>query len=216
MCSSGDATAKSAEKNSLVLQELFKSAFSTTFGKNQAILDNLTKTLTDRLNNPRGFSPEQLALLKTSATENVQNQTEAAKVGAGNYIASHGGADLGSGVAAQITGSIEGTGASDIAKETTGIDLASEQQKYADYWNSIKGLSDVAAAENPAGYAGAANTAGDVTANLSHAVLASEQAGWQNAFGVVGGIAGLGTAAVGGLKSAGVFGGSTTGTGATG
>ena len=175
------------------------------------MLDTLSAKLTDTLNNPKGFSPEQMAILKTSASDTIARQTNMAKIGAGAAIAQHGGADLGSGVSAQVLGSIEGEGMQSQSQADTGINLASEAQKNQNYWNSVKGLTDVAAAENPTGYASAANQSADATANLSHAVLASQQAGWQNTMGIISGVAGLGTGVVGGLNSAGFFGGTKAG-----
>jgi hypothetical protein len=65
----------------------------------------------------------------------------------------------------------------------------------------------VANSENPEGLAGAETSSANSVGNLSQAYLASKQADWNNAFGVVKGIAGLGMAVAGMPK----FGGSSGG-----
>ncbi len=66
--------------------------------------------------------------------------------------------------------------------------------------------TNVASAENPTGYANAEIGSANATADLSRAYLASTQAGWQNIGGIISGIAGLGSSAVGAYKGLG-FGG---------
>lgn len=209
MCSSGDSTLKSSETSQAAFMKTLQASFGTAFGKNQAILDSLTKTLTDAIANPKGFDPRTLAMMKTGAADSVARQTNAAQVSAGNYGASHGGADLGSGVQSQIQGSIAGTGAAEGARESSNIDIASGQLQNENYWRAISGLTGVANAENPSAYASDANSAANSTASLGSAFLASKQADWNNTFGVIKGVAGL-TSAAAGLPS---FGGSSGGGG---
>lgn len=210
MCSDGDKTAKATEASQAAFTQTLQNSFGTAFAANQGILNNLSAKLTDAINNPKGFSPQTLALIKTNASDTVAQQTKGAQVAAGNYGASHGGADLGSGVQSQIEGSIAGQGAEESAKEQSNIDVQNGLVQNQNYWNAIKGLTDVANAENPTSYAGQATGAANSTADLSRSVLASQQAGWQNTFGIINGVAGLATAAAGLPIS---FGGSSSGGG---
>lgn len=183
-------------------------SFSQAFSANQAILQSLTKTLTDAIANPKGFDPRTLALMKSNVSDQVAAATRNAQVAAGNAMAARGGPELGSGVNAQISGSIAATGEAERSKELSGIDIQSGLLQNENYWRGIQGLTGVAEAYNPAGYAGAANSAANATTGLADAVLRSKQADWQNAFGIVKGVAGLATAAAGFMPAS--FGGATS------
>jgi hypothetical protein len=207
MCSSGDTTVKSTEAAQAAFTNTLSSSFSTAFAGKQDILGKLNAKLTDQINNPQGFDPKTLALMKTNASDTVARNTNAAQVGANAYLATHGGAELGSGVAAQIKGGIAGSGAVENAREQSGIDIQSGLLQNENYWKGISGLTNVANSENPEGLAGAETSSANATADLSKAYLASKQADWQNTFGVISGIAGLGKAAAG-IPSFGGSGGS--------
>lgn len=215
MCCSGDKTAKAAEQAQAAFTQTLQSSFSTAFANNQAILNNLTQTLTNAINNPKGFDPKTLALMKTNVNDTVSNSVRNAQIASTNAAAARSGPDLGSGVDAQVQGQIAGTGVAARAQNLSQIDIQNGLLQNQNYWSAIQGLTNVAAAENPTGYAGAANQGAGEVANLSNAVLQSQQAGWQNAFGVVSGIAGLGLSAVGAYNSLG-FGGATSGSGSSG
>lgn len=209
MCSSGDSTVKSTEAAQAAFTKTLSASFSTAFAAKQDILSKLTAKLTDQINNPQGFDPKTLALMKTNASDTVARGTNAAQVGANAYLATHGGAELGSGVAAQIKGGIAGAGAVEGARESSNIDIQSGLLQNENYWRGISGLTNVANSENPEGLASAEVSSANSVGNLSQAYLASKQADWNNAFGVVKGIAGLGMAAAG-IPS---FGGSSGGSG---
>jgi hypothetical protein len=213
VCSGGDKTAKASEVSAAAFQNTLQGSFQTAFGANQAILNTLTAKLTDTINNPKGFDPKTFALLKTGASDTVARQTEQAQIAASSAMARHGGPDLGSGVEAQVHGEIGAAGATEQARESSNIDIASGELQNENYWRAISGLTNVAQAENPTGYAGAANSSAESVSSLSRSVLASQQAGWQNTFGIISGIAGLGSAAIGAYNS---FGGAKPGTGGTG
>lgn len=197
MCCSGDSTVKASETASAAMQTALNSSFSTAFANNQAILGKLQSTLTNAVQNPQGFDPKTLALMKTNASDTVTQQTLNAQQGANAYLATHGGAELGSGVAAQIKGGIAAAGSTEQAKESSNIDIQNGMLQNQNYWQAVNGLTNVANAENPTAYATAANGSADATANLSKAYLASQQAGWQDTFGVISGVAGLASAAAG-------------------
>jgi hypothetical protein len=197
MCCDGDSTAKTTEATTAALTKTLSSSFSTAFASNQDILNKVNAKLTSSLNNPQGFDPKTLALMKTNASDTVAAQTGNAQTAANAYLATHGGSELGSGVAAQIKGGIAAAGATETAKEESGIDVQNGLLQNQNYWNAVQGLTSVANAENPTAYATAASGAGNSTADLSKAYLASQQAGWQDVGGVISGVAGLATAAAG-------------------
>ena len=211
MCCSGDSTAKQTEAAQAAFTNTLSGAFRTAFGKNQADLDALSAKLTDMMNNPHGFDAKTLALMRTTASDTVAQQTAQAQTAANTYLATHGGPELGTGVGAQIKGQIAGEGATEAARENSNIDIQNGLLQNENYWKAIEGLTSVANAENPTGIAGAETGSANATADLSRAYLSSKQADWQNTFGIINGIAGLGTAAVGGLQAAGVFGGAKAG-----
>lgn len=212
MCCSGDKTAKATETAQAAFTNTLTDAFKTAFASNQEILNNkLLPALTNAINNPQGFDPRTLALMKTNASDTVTQQTQAAEKAANAYLGSRGGPTLGSGVAAQIEGGIAGAGAVEQARESSNIDIQSGLLQNENYWRAISGLTDVARAENPTGYAGAETSSANSVADLSRAYLASQQAGWQNTFGIISGIAGLGTGAVDAYSGLGFGGKGTSG-----
>jgi hypothetical protein len=207
MCSSGDSTVKQSEASQAAMTSALSSSFSTAFAAKQDILGKLSAKLTDMLSNPQGFDPKTLALMKTTAADTVARQTNDAQTAANAYLATHGGATLGTGVGAQIKGQIAGQGAVEGERESSNIDIQNGLLQNENYWKSISGLSNVANSENPEGLASAEVGSADATANLSKAFLASKQADWQNTFGIIKGVAGLATAAAGIPSFAGAGGG---------
>ena len=210
MCCSGDKTVKATETAQAAFTNTLSQSFQTAFANKQDILGKLIPRLTDAINNPQGFDPKTLALMKTNASDTVAGQTAAAQTAANAYLASHGGADLGSGVAAQIKGQIAGAGAVEGSRESNNIDIQNGLLQNENYFRAISGLTNVAQAENPEGMAGAEVGSANSVADLSRAYLASTQAGWQNTMGIISGIAGLGSAAVGAYGGLG-FGGKAAG-----
>lgn len=209
MCSSGDSTVKATETAQAAFTNTLSASFKTAFANKQEYLDKIGAKLTDMINNPRGFDPKTLALMKTNASDTVATSTGNAQQAANAYLATHGGSELGSGVAAQIKGQIGATGAVEGARENSNIDIQSGLLQNDNYWKAISGLTNVANSENPEGLASAETSSANSVGNLSQAYLASKQADWNNTFGVIKGITGLASAAVG-LPS---FGGSSGGGG---
>lgn len=207
MCSSGDSTVKATETSQAAFTNTLSQSFQTAFAAKQDMLGKLNARLTDMVNNPHGFDPKTLALMKTNASDTVTQNTANAQTAANAYLATHGGAELGTGVGAQIKGNIAAAGANENAREASGIDIQSGLLQNENYWKAISGLTNVANSENPEGLAssevGAANSVG----NLSQAFLASKQQDWNNTFGIIKGVAGLASAAAG-IPS---FGGSSGG-----
>lgn len=195
MCSSANPTEEALQQSQAAFTNTLQSSFSTAFAANQAILGTLSASLKAAIANPQGFSPAALAAARTNSTDTVAQQTQAAQVAANSYLSAHGGADLGSGVGAQITGQVQGQGMQEQSTTQNAITLANEQQRQQNYWNAISGLTQVGQAYNPTGYAAAETGSANATTNASNAVSAEQQQSWNNAFGIVKGVAGLGMAA---------------------
>ena len=134
MCCSGDSTAKQTETAQAAFTSTLSSSFKTAFGKNQQMLDALNAKLTDAINNPHGFDPKTLALMKTGAADTVARQTAAAQTAANTYLATHGGPTLGSGVGLQIKGNIAAAGAAEGARESSNIDIQNGLLQNENYW----------------------------------------------------------------------------------
>lgn len=198
MCSSGDHTVSSTEQAQAAFTNTLNADFQIAFAKSQAILDQLNAKLTNMIQNPQGFSKEAETALRTQATTENTAEFKNAAQNANTYIATHGGDALPSGVAAQINAQVAQGAASQEAGSQNAITMTNEQLKLDNYWKAISGLGGVAQEENPTGLANAEIGAANSVANLGDVYLRSKQAGWQNLGGVLSGIAGLGSAAVGG------------------
>ncbi|HEX3093944.1 MAG TPA: hypothetical protein VHW72_15025 [Candidatus Angelobacter sp.] len=197
MCSSGDSTLKASEQSQAAFSSTLRDSFGTAFAAKQDILGKLNAKLTDMLNNPHGFDPKTLALMKSGAADAVARGTDAAHTAANAYFATHGGPTLGSGVEAQVHGGIAASGAAEGARESSNIDIQSGLLQNENYWKAISGLSGVANAENPEGLASAEVGSANATSDLGKSFLASKQADWQNTFGIIKGVAGLASAGLG-------------------
>jgi hypothetical protein len=217
VCSEANPTEEALQQSDAAFTNTLQTSFQQAFGAQSNILAGLTKQLQATAANPSGFSPAMLTAMRTQATTGTAQQTQAAQQAANAYIAAHGGADLGSGVGAQITGQVQSAGLQAQTGAQTNIGIANAQQQQTNYWNAIGGLGQVANAYNPTGFANAATNASNATTNASNAIQSEQQQSWQNAFGVVQGVAGLASAAAGIPSFGGGSGsGSTPGVSATG
>lgn len=178
MCSSGDQKEKSTEDMMNQFAQQLTGAFSTSFAKSQSILGSLQSQLTSTMTNPHGFDPKTLASMKTAATDESATRFSQATAQAGAYTAARGGADLGSGVAAQISGQVGAAAATEAATAQNQISIANGQLQNQNYWQGVQGLQQVAATQ--AGVASSASSNASNSANAStnagQALLASQQA----------------------------------------
>ncbi len=191
----GDDTAKANEQSQLQFNQQLMSLFQQQFGKQNAITDQLTKTLMPMLQNPQGYSPEALAALRSQAKESAADSYANAEKAFQTQSFARGGRDLPSGVDEQVQGAISGGAAAQEAGAQQNITLANENQKQSNFWNAINGLNGVSAQLNPLGYAGAATSGSGAVAGLSNAVTSSQQSGVLG--GILGGVFGAGSALLG-------------------
>ncbi len=196
MCSDPNATEEANFQASADMTNTLQADYKTAFANNQSILGNLTTTLNNAVAKPQGFTSPQMAALRTGAMDTVSSQFGSAKAAAGAAAARYGG-DVASGVQGGVMGNLAGEEAGVESNQQNQITGADAELKQANYWKGISGLQNVAAQYNPTGFAGAATSSSAATTGAANAVSAEKQQSWNNAFGVVGGIAGLATAAAG-------------------
>lgn len=200
MCSEADPTQVALRDAQAAFTRTIDSSFKTTFANQQQILGFLSAKLQQMIAHPSGFTPAELTALRTGATDTTAAATANAQKAVAAYGASHGGADLGSGVQAQIQGAVATSGAQELSREKSQITIADAERQQENYWSAINGLTGVGRAYDPTGYASAETSSANATTAASHEVSAEKQTGWQNAFGVVSGVAGLASAATGGIS----------------
>lgn len=192
MCCSGDPVARNLEQTQAAFTETLNNSYKVTFANQQAVLASVTAQLNNAVSNPQGFSPKDLATLRTSSTDLTANQFKNAMVTAQTRNAATGGADLGSGVAAGITSDIAAKGAEAQAQNQQQITMANEELKQQNYWKGISGLQTVAGLESPAPVANAGANVANSATNAGNLLLGSQQAQWGDIGATISGIAGLG------------------------
>src|SRR6266700_4381114 len=186
----GDSTAKAAEQQQAAFNAQLMTIFQSQFAKQNSILDYITPKMQSIIDNPSGYSPEALAAMRANSIDNLSNQYQSAQKALNAKELSGGGAELPSGVNAQLDEALFNAEASDKAGAENNITLSNEQLKQANYWNALSVLSGNAAQINPLGYASAATTGGNTVANLSQAYTASQGPGLMGLLGgVIGGAA---------------------------
>ena len=167
-------------------------AFGQNFGRQSDIYQNLTRSLTPTLNagiNQEGFSPEEKAALNTNAINTTGANYRNAAQAVGGQLAGRGDSSgLQSGVDQQIKGDIAAKAAGQLSNEQNQIVQADYGQGRQNYFNALSGLGGVAAGENPTGFAGAANQAGNDASAGANNVAAANAQPWQMVGGLVGGL----------------------------
>lgn len=211
----GDQVAKQSEllsqqnmQQQMGFSKQLMEVFNKQYADQKSVLDYLKSKVQPMIDNPKGYSPEALAAMRTSATDTASaNYQNAQKTLQANRFA-QGGRDLPSGVDAQLNAALLQSEAADKSNAQNNITLQDENLKQANFWNATNVLSGVGAQFNPQSYAGAstgasgaASSAGNTTANLSQAYQASTQS---QLMGVLGGIAGGATSAM--FGAGGMFG----------
>lgn len=184
----GDDVAKKQEADQAAFNTQLMASYQTQFSKQGAILDFLKGKLQPMIDHPTGYTPEALAAMRTSASDNLSTSYDNANKALQNRQFAAGGRDLPSGVNAQISGSLAQAEASDKAAAQNTVTLNDENLKESNYWNAMNVLSgNVAGQYNPIGYANSVSSGSNAVAGLSQAVTASNQS---QLLGALGGIAG--------------------------
>jgi hypothetical protein len=194
MCGATSGQAAAAG-NEAKVSDLLRTDMQLVFGKNQNLLDTLTKALSPTVQggpNQYGYAPGQDSAMRTGATEQIaqagQNATNATR----NAVAAQGGMNLPSGSEAAIESSLAQNQANQEAAAQLGITNEGYQVGRQNYFQFV---SDLAGApgqlENPATSAGnAATGAAGQQMQGADSIAAANQAWIAPISGMVGAIGG--------------------------
>lgn len=188
----GDDTAKAAEQQQAAFNAQLMSIFTQQFDKQQALLGYLKGKLQPMINNPTGYSPKELAALRTGATDQLSVAYQNAQKALNNEeLQKNGGSDLPSGTTAQLDAALLQQEAQDKANAQNTITMNDENLKQTNYWNALNVLNGQTAVQyNPLGYAQTATEGSNAVANLSTAYKQSQQSGLMGMLGSLAGAAG--------------------------
>src|SRR6185437_5876903 len=146
------------------------SLFQKQFAGQQSTLQYLKDTFQPVISNAQaghGFSPDALAAMRTSATDNLSGQFQNAQAALNQQLKTSGSSNVPSGVTAGADLSLLEAQAQANAGAQRDITLADQQQAKSDLFNASNVLNGVAAQDNPLGYASAATGGSGAIAGLS-------------------------------------------------
>lgn len=204
----GDDTAKQAEKNQMVFDQQLMTIFQAQYATQKSQLDYLNNKMRPIIDNGgTGYTPQQLAAMRTSVTDSNSKQFQNAQDALNNQLVQSGGGSKLSSVAGnkvEADAALLSASAAQQAQGQEAVTAQDAQLKQVNYWNAINALNGVASQTNPLGYASAATSGTNAVANASQAVTAANQS---QILGALGGIAGgVGSALGGGFSKGGLFG----------
>lgn len=189
----GDDTAKQQEQQQLQFNTQLMDIFGKQFANQTQTLNYLKGKLQPMIDKPTGYSPEDLAAMRTGATDNLSSEYQNARKTLQNTQAIRSG-DLPSGVNSQLTAGLLSSEASDKAGAQSEITQKDADLKESNYWGAINALNGNAVEQNPLGYAGAYNSGSGNVASLSKAVTDSQNSGLLGS--LVGAGAGVGSSLI--------------------
>lgn len=200
----GDPTAQAAEQSDLDFQNQLISIFKGQYANQTSTLNFLQGQLQPNIAaGGQGYTPEQLAAQRTSASDTNSQQFTNAQMALQNQISTaSGGSKLTgvSGAAVQDMAALDVAGAQTEATSQNAITTGDANLQQQNYWAGINALNGVAAQVNPLGYASAASGASSGVAANSNAntnAITASNGPLNSIFGAVGGVAGaLGGAAI--------------------
>lgn len=179
------------------LYETLTGLFQQQFATQKGTLDFLMSNLKPLIENPQGYSPDTLTAMRTSASDTIAGQYQAATKAMQNRSFVLGGRQLPSGVQQAQQEQLNASQAATESQAQNAITRANESLKLSNFWNAISALSGVGGMQNPAYLLSGANQAGQSAFQSSY--LMSQQ---NNTLGnILGG--GLGGALLGGLSTMG-------------
>lgn len=204
----GDSVAKQNEAATAQFDQQLMQIFQSQYQTQQAQLKYLQGKMQPIIDKGgQGYTPEQLAAMRTSATDTNSQQYQNAQAALNNEVTqASGGSKLSgvSGAVAESDAALLDAAARQQAGSQNQITQANASLQQQNYWNAINVLNGVAAQENPQSYASESNSAGGTVAGLSQAVTAANQS---QLLGALGGVAGgVGAALGGGFSKGGLFG----------
>jgi hypothetical protein len=189
----GDSTAKAAEVDQASFDKSLMAIFQSQYAKQAPILDYLSGKMQAQINNPSGYTPDQLTAMRTGATDTDASQLTNAESTLNNQIsmASGGSKLVGvSGAEVQQKAALLDAEAQKQATDQNAITTQNANLQQQNYWNAVNVLSGTAAQYNPQSYASGATSGSGAVASASNAYTNSNQSQLLGALGgVVGGAA---------------------------
>jgi len=196
---------KNAANNLQQMTDTLKGSFGTAFAGQQAILDNIDKSIKATIAagpSQYGFSAQQDAALRTQASEGTAGAYKMARQATGEALAAVGGGNkfLPSGTAATLRAEAANRAAAQEASQQLGITTAGWQTGRENYLNAVGIGQKSAQILDPTAYSSQALSGARDTFEAQHA-MATEP----TTAGVVGGILGSVAGSVAGGWATGGF-----------
>jgi hypothetical protein len=184
LCKGATAAQTASQQASLQAQQQqntfnsqLMSLFKQQFGSQQQILNSLQSTLQPQIAaGGQGYTPAQLASLRTSASDTNAQQFQNAQQALNEQTAQRGGQDLPSGVNAALQENLDVAGAQQEANSQNAITQANANLQQQNYWNALGALGGVAQQENPLGYSSGATGGTEASAGAGNAVSTAQNA----------------------------------------
>lgn len=194
----GSGTTQAAEHQQLAFTQQLQNVFNAQYLNQRNVLAFLQNRLKPQVSNPQGFAPAALAAMRAQATDTIATNFQHAEQALNAKEQTQGGADLPSGVNAQLDAALLAQEQEQQAAASNNITLQNEQQRQANYWRAVGALSGNASQENPLGYAEAANGGSGANAALSEANTQANKSGFGGSFANAAGadVAGAATSAL--------------------
>lgn len=193
---SGDQQEESAQQQESQQQEQYESQlmglFTNQFSQQSGVLQYLQGQMQSNISNPQGYTPQQLASMRTSSDDTLSDQYQSAQQALNAEEGQQNSANIPSGVNDQLDASLLNSEAQAKSSAQNQITQANANLEQQNYWNSVNALNGVASEYNPDALASAANSAGETetgdansVANLSNANTNASNTGL---LGVLGGV----------------------------
>ena len=153
--------------------------FTQQFQAQKSTLDFLKGVMQPVISNAQaghGFSPDALAAMRTSATDNLSGEFQNAQAALNQELKTSGSANVPSGVTAGADLALLESEAQSKAGAQRDITLADQQQANSNLFNAANVLNGVAAQTNPLGYASEATGGSGTVASLGNSQSALQNA----------------------------------------
>lgn len=124
--------------DSNMAKQLF-SLFQGQFQNSRPAYNFLLSRMQNGITHPQGYSPAALAAARTGAIDNTSREFSNEQRALNEQEMTHGGADLPSGVNAQVNAGLGAAEAAQKANAENQITMANEDLKNQNYWKSVEG-----------------------------------------------------------------------------
>ena len=193
MCSGPSAAENNLANQQAAFSATLQQDYAQTFANNQQILSTLNGVLQPIVTagpNQQGYSPAEQAALSTQAIDsNAQGYQQTMKaLGAQENARGGGQSFLPSGVDSQINAGLANAAESNLSNEQLGITTANYDQGLQNWQNALSGEQQIAAGQNPTGYANAGIQSNQSAFNEASSVNQQSQQMWSDVLGIIPGI----------------------------